>query len=337
MFSSKLYILALLVLQLPFPLLSTAAPSTTKASGSLPTLAPVSYANTSILTIEYYDSAPTDKSSPVAILVHGFPYSIDCYVYVVPKLVAQGYRVIVPSLRGYGGTRFLSPTTLRSSEQAALGKDIIDLMDTLQIDKATFVGFDWGTLAVNVAAALWPDRCSGMVAANSYIIQNRQTAWAVAPPSSIATRWYFYVFLTPQGYSALASDTKGWAETLWAKNSPKWKFKQEELDAASLAFYNEDYVDIVTFFYRYHLLYASGDPQYAELENELDKQPPIKVPSVTLDPDEDVVFQATNGSESAKFFLGPRSHHIINGVGEAIPLENPQAIVDAVLEVAKLK
>ncbi|EYB23331.1 hypothetical protein FG05_11361 [Fusarium graminearum] len=306
-------------------------------SSKLPKLSPVNHVNTSVLSIEYFDSAPNNKTAPVAILIHGFPYSIDSYVKVVPGLVEEGYRVLVPSLRGFGTTTFLSPTTLRSAEQAALGKDIIDLMDGLDIDKATFVGYDWGTVAVNTAAALWPDRCSGMVAANSYLIQNRQNAWAVTPPDSLATRWYFYVFLTPQGYSSLASDVKGWARALWSKNSPQWNFTEPELDVATLALQNADYVDIATNFYRNRLLYAPGDPQYSDLAYLLDQQPPITVPSVTLDPDQAVVFPATNGFSTAKFFTGPRVHYVVPGCGEAIPLEKPQVLVDAVLEVEKLR
>lgn len=325
---------AVLLLQLSAQLCS-AAPTTTH-SQPLPTISPIYYVNTSVLSIGYYDSAPRDKTSPVAILIHGFPYSIDVYVDTIPKLTRKGFRVIVPSMRGYSPTSFLSPTTPRSAEQAALGKDIIDLMDALDIKKAIFAGYDWGTVAVNVAAALWPDRCLGMVAANSYLIQNRQTAWAIAPPDSLAERWYFYVFLTPQGYSALASDTKGWAKTLWTKNSPYWKWTQPQLDAASLAFQNPDYVDIATNFYRNRLLYAPGDPHYAELAEQLDKQPPISVPSVTLDPDQAPVFPATNGSSTASHFTGPRVHRIIQGCGEAIPLQKPQVFADAVLEVAKL-
>lgn len=318
--------------------LSRAIPDTrTDINDALPTLSPTHHVKTSTLSIAYYDSAPQNKTAPVVILVHGFPYSIDSYVYTAPKLAVHGYRVIAPYLRGYGPTTFLSPTTLRSAEQAALGRDIIDLMDAIGIDKAIFAGYDWGTVAVNVAAALWPDRCSGMVAANSYLIQNRQTAWAIAPPASLATRWYFYVFLTPQGYSALTNDTRGWAETLWSRNSPKWKYTQAQLDAAVPAFRNPDYVDIATNFYRNRLLYASGDPTYATLANQLDKQPVIKVPSVTLDPDQAIVFPVTNGSNTAKYFAGPRVHHIVKGCGENIPLEQPQVFVDAVLELAQLR
>ncbi|UKZ78550.1 hypothetical protein TrVFT333_006296 [Trichoderma virens FT-333] len=305
-------------------------------SGLQRTLTPVRHANTSTLSIAYYDSAPGNSSAPVVVMIHGFPYSIDTYVDVVPKLVAQGFRLIVPYMRGYGTTTFLSPTTPRSAEQAALGKDIVDLMDSLDIDKAIFAGYDWGTVAVNAAAALWPGRCSGMVAANSYLIQNRQTAWAIAPPAALANRWYFYVFLTPQGFSALANDTRGWAETLWSKNSPQWNWTQAELDAAVPAFRNPDYVDIATNFYRNRLLYAPGDPAYAELADKLDSLPVIHAPSVTLDPDQAPVFPATDGSSTAQHFAGPRVHHIVHGCGENIPLQSPQVFADAVIEVAAL-
>lgn len=315
---------------------TTISPTLTRPNLSLPTLGPVHYAQTPSLSIEYYDSAPDNATAPVAILAHGFPYSIDTFVDVVPKLKIEGYRVIVPSLRGFGNTTFLSSSTPRSAEQAALGKDVIDLMDALKIQKAIFAGYDWGTVVVNVAAALWPDRCSGMVAANSYLIQNRETAWNVASASTYPVKWYYYVFLTPPGYNSLASDTKGWAKELWSKNSPNWTYTEAQLDAAALAFHNPDYVDIATNFYRNRLLYAPGDPSYAELANMLDKQPVITVPSVTLDPDQAVVFPATNGSATAKYFAGPRVHHIVMGCGENIPLERPKIFADAVLEVAQL-
>ncbi|KAJ5715717.1 uncharacterized protein N7483_012898 [Penicillium malachiteum] len=328
---------ALLITVLSLPSSCNAASAISTAVGSLPTLSPTSQHQTPTLSIEYYDSEPHGNStSPVAILIHGFPYSIDTYVNVVPKLTAKGYRVIVPSLRGFGGTTFLSPTTPRSAEQAALGKDVIDLMDALKIEKAIFAGYDWGTVVVNVAAALWPERCSGMVAANSYLIQNRETAWNIAPASSFPVKWYYYVFLTPFGYSSLANDTKGWADVLWSKNSPNWTFTESELDAASLAFHNRDYVDIATNFYRNRLLYATGDPAYADLANQLDKQPVITVPSVTLDPDQAVVFPATDGSATAKYFTGPRVHHIVKGCGENIPLQEPQMFADAIFEVSQL-
>ncbi|KAJ5639973.1 epoxide hydrolase [Penicillium longicatenatum] len=226
--------------------------------------------------------------------------------------------------------------TPRSAEQAALGKDIIDLMDALSIEKAILAGYDWGTVVVNVAAALWPNRCTGMVAANSYLIQDRETAWAIASASYFPVKWYYYVFLTPPGYASLANDTKGWAEVLWTRNSPNWTYTESQLGAAALAFHNPDFVDIATNFYRNRLLYAIGDPSYKDLANQLDKQPVITVPSVTLDPDQAVVFPATDGSATAKYFTGPRVHHIVKNCGENIPLQKPQAFADAIFQVSQL-
>jgi pimeloyl-ACP methyl ester carboxylesterase len=315
-------------------LLSTTAVASTQAS-SLQALAPLKYANTTTnLTVAYYESGPSNGTA--VILVHGFPYSIDAFGPVVPILVEKGYHVIVPYLRGYGETTFLYPWTARSAEQAALGSDIIALMDAIHLDKAIFAGYDWGTVAVNVAAALWPERCSGHVAANSYLIQNRSTAWVPLDPDSEALRWYYYVFLTARGEAALASNTRLWAEVLWQKNSVGWNFTQEYLDLTVVAFNNPDYVDIVLNFYRNRLLYSPGDPYYADLALKLDARPPIKARSVTFDPQDAVIFPPTNGSSTAKYFKGPRCHHILPGVAENVPYQAPQVFANAIFEVNQL-
>ncbi|KAH8797760.1 putative epoxide hydrolase [Xylogone sp. PMI_703] len=301
---------------------------------ALPQLAPLLYANTSTLRVAYYEAG--HSTGRAVILVHGFPYSIDAYASVVPILVQHGHRVIVPYMRGYGETTFLHPSTYRSAEQAALGSDIIDLMDALDIDKAIVAGYDWGTVAVNVAAALWPSRCIGMVAANSYLIQNRDTAWNPLDPDSEALRWYYYAFLTPRGAAGLASNPKEWAQVLWQKNSIGWNFTEEYLDLTARAFDNPDYVDIVLNFYRNRLLYAPGAAQYAYLAAKLDKLPPITVPSVTMDPSDSVIFPATNGSATSKYFTARRCHHIIPGVGENVPYQAPQVFARAILEVDAL-
>ncbi|PGH21300.1 hypothetical protein AJ80_03350 [Polytolypa hystricis UAMH7299] len=301
----------------------------------LPRLQPLKHVKTkSLLEVAYYEDGPLDGEA--VILIHGFPHDINVYIDVVPPLVKRGYRVIVPYLRGYGPTRFLKPDTHRSAEQAALGYDLVTLMDALKIKKAILGGYDWGTVVVNVVAALWPERCSGMVAANSYLIQDRNTAWVPANPEAESIRWYFYLFLTARGAAALAQDPKEMARLIWEKNSPGIPFTEAQLDRAAPAFNNPDYVDIVTHFYRNRLLYAPGDPAYATLAEKLDKQPRISVPSVTLDPLNAAPFPATNGSSTAKFFTGPRSHHTVENAGDILPQEAPQAFVDAVLEVAQM-
>lgn len=312
------------------PIVSNATPS------GLPRLQPVQHVQTdTLLNVGYYEGGPSDGE--VVILVHGNPYGIDVYVDVVPGLIEKGYRVIVPYIRGFGETTFLHPDTYRSSEQAALGSDLLSLMDALHIKKAILAGFDWGTVVVNVVAALWPERVSGMVAANSYLIENRDTAWVPSSPESESTKWYYYLFLTPVGYSSIALSPKEMARVLWEKNTyPAWNFTEADLDRAAIAFDNPDYVDVVVNFYRIRLLYAPGDPRYTTLAEALDKQPPISVPSVTLDPTDSVIFPPTNGSSTAQFFTGPRVHHIIPNCGENIPQQAPQAFIDAIVEVATL-
>ncbi|EED24028.1 hydrolase, putative [Talaromyces stipitatus ATCC 10500] len=314
--------------------------ATTKAvdagNTSLPWhLTPLKYANTStLLNVAYYEAGPPNGSA--VILVHGFPYSIDAFASVVPLLTGKGYRVIVPYLRGYGETSFLYPDTPRSAEQAALGSDLIALMDAIHIDKAIFAGYDWGTVVVNVAAALWPERCNGHVAANSYLIQNRSTAWVPLDPDSEALRWYYYVFLTARGAAGLASNPKAWARSLWQKNSIGWNFSEEYLDLTATAFENTDYVDIVLNFYRNRLLYAPGDPKYSALALRLDVQPPISARSVTFDPQNSVVFPPTNGTATAKYFTGSRCHYVLPNVGENVPYQAPKMFANAIFAVDNL-
>ncbi|EAW09017.1 alpha/beta hydrolase [Aspergillus clavatus NRRL 1] len=313
---------------------ATALNSISSNNGRLAPLKKATTASPSSLIVEYYEAGPS--SGPAVILVHGFPYSIDAFVSVVPLLVNQGYRVIVPYLRGYGGTRFVHPDTLRSAEQAALGYDIIALMDAIHLDTAICAGYDWGTVAVNVATALWPERCTRMVAANSYLIQNRSTAWQPSDPNSEATKWYYYLFLTPRGAAGLAEAPKEWTQTLWEKNSVGWNFTEEYLDLTVTSLLNPDFVDIAVNFYRNRLLYAPGDPAFVDLADKLDHQPPITVPSVTLDPENSVVLTPNNGSATAKFFTGPRCHYQIPDVGENIPYQAPKTFANAIMEVSRL-
>jgi pimeloyl-ACP methyl ester carboxylesterase len=287
------------------------------------------------LTVAYYDSGTVDGVT--VVLLHGFPYDINVYYDVVQSLTMYGYRTVVPYMRGFGGTRFNSPFTLRSAEQAALGKDVIDLMDAISVDRAIIAGYDWGTVAANVAVALWPERSIGMVAANSYLIQNRSTALQPSTPESEALKWYCYVFLTPRGFAGLVQWPKEWARVLWSKNSsPQWRFTESELDRAAVAFDNADYPEIVVDFYRKRFLYAPGDPKYADLADVLDSQPKIKVPSVTLDPADSPVLPLANASTAARFFAGPRAHHMLLETGENIPQQNQGDFTRAVFEVTEL-
>jgi pimeloyl-ACP methyl ester carboxylesterase len=307
----------------------------TAVSENDPRLQPLHYVNTSRLSIAHYEDGPIDGQT--VLLLHGWPYDINSYIEVAPALVKKGYRVIVPYLRGNGPTTFRFTDTFRSGEQAALGQDIIDFMDALHIPKAIFAGYDWGGRGACVAAALWPERCSGLVSVNSYLVQDLSVAWVPLDSQIEAGFWYFYYFLTPRGASALSQKPKDIARVVWTRNSPKWNFTELDLNRAAETFINPDYVSVVLHVYRHRLLYAPGDPDYAGLETLLLKQPTISVPTVTLDGLNDGNFPPTNGSSSAKYFTGPRVHHQIPDAGHNLPQEAPAAFVAAVEEVSKLK
>ncbi|KAG9501717.1 hypothetical protein J7337_007408 [Fusarium musae] len=298
-------------------------------------LEPLSHVNTTRLQVAYYEDGSSD--SQAVLLLHGWPYDIHSYTEVAPALVKQGYRVIVPYLRGNRPTTFLHIDTFRSGQQAALGYDIIELLDALNIKKAIFAGYDWGGRGACVAAALWPERCAGLVSVNSYLIQDLSKAWVPLDAKIEAGFWYLYYFLTPGGQAALAEHPKEIARAVWDKNSPEWNFTEADLDRAAETFINPDYISIVTHVYKHRLLYAPGDPDYSHIEKELLQQPVISVPTVTLDGLADGNFPPTNGSSSAKYFSGLRVHHQVPGAGHNLPQEKPGAFVNAVLEVASLR
>ena len=300
-----------------------------------PPLSPIKHVQTDLLDIAYYEAGPAD--GPVVVCCHGWPYDIHSYTEVVPELVRHGYRVIVPYLRGNGPTVFLHKDTFRSGEQAAFGADVIGLLDALRIPRAIFAGYDWGGRGLNVAAALWPERCAGLVSVNSYLIQDLDHALRPDPPETESSHWYFFYFLSERGRAGLTQNPKALARVVWTRNSPQWQFSDADLDRAAETFDNPDYVDIVLHNYRHRLLAAPGDPRYAPLRERLQKLPPITVPAVTLDGVADGSIPATDGSASAKFFTGPRVHHEVPGAGHNLPQETPKAFAAAVLEVATLR
>ena len=317
--------------------LALSSPSEFRPSLTSPTfrrLEPLHYVNTTRLQVAYYEDGPEDGQ--VILLLHGWPYDIHSYVEVAPALAASGYRVIVPYLRGNGPTTFLHPDIFRSGQQAALGYDIIELLDALEIPSAVFAGYDWGGRGGCVAAALWPERCDGLVSVNSYLIQDLSKAWIPLDANIEAGFWYFYYFLTPRGEAALSEHPQDIARVVWDKNSPKWNYTKEEFERAVETYVNPDYVDVVTHVYRHRLLYAPGDPDYENIERELRKQPVINVPAVTLDGLADGNFPPTDGSQSAAKFGGPRVHHQVDDAGHNLPQEKPQAFIDAVNEVVGL-
>ncbi len=300
----------------------------------LPRLGPVRTVPCRTLDVAYVEDGPSDGE--VVLLLHGFPYDIHSYVEVLPRLAAEGCRVVVPYLRGHGGTRFAHAAAPRSGEQAALGADLVELMDALHVERAVFAGYDWGARAGCVAAALWPARCTGLVSVNSYLVQDLAAAKTPGPPELEAGFWYFWYFSTERGEAGLRAHARAIAEVIWRRNSPAWSFDDVVLDRAAEAFENPDYVETVIHSYRHRLGLAPGHPDYAELQQRLDALPPISAPTVTLDGLADGNFPAADGSASASRFTGPRVHHRVPGAWHNLPQEAPDAFADAVLEVLSL-
>jgi pimeloyl-ACP methyl ester carboxylesterase len=288
---------------------------------------------TSDLRVAYLDAGPVD-GAPV-FLLHGFPYDVHSYTEVIPLLVRAGRRVIVPYLRGHGGTRSRTDAG-RSGEQAALGADLIALQDALGMPQATYAGYDWGGRAACIAAALWPDRCTGVVSVNGYLIQNIAAAATPIAPALEAGFWYFYYFATERGRAGLTANREEIARVIWTRNSPLWSFSDTDLARTAQAFSNPDYVEIVIHSYRHRLGLAPGHPRYAALDRRLAELPAVTVPAVTLDGAADGNFPATDGTGYAAHFTGAHAHHIVPRAGHNLPQEAPGAFADAVLEVAGL-
>ncbi|MEV1026738.1 alpha/beta hydrolase [Streptomyces sp. NPDC050264] len=311
------------------------AAATTAAASTGPIaydLGPVRRIRTAVLDIAYHDVGPA-HGKPV-ILLHGWPFSpVGSYAEVAPALARRGYRCYVPYLRGHGQTRFLRADTFRSGQQAALGSDLIDFMDVLRVPRALFAGYDWGGRAADVAAALWPERCTGLVSVNGYLIQNLAAAQEPMVPAIEEGSWYFFYFLTERGRKGLQRDREGLARVVWHRNSPEWRFTEAEFAQAAEAWSNLDHVDVVIHSYRHRLAAAPGDPRYAEPERRLLDQPKITVPTVTLDGRADGVTPPTDGSGYAAHFSGPWTHHVVPGAGHNLPQERPGAFAAAILEV----
>ena len=294
---------------------------------------PLRHIDAGVLDIAYYEEGPAD--GPVVMLLHGFPYDIHSYVDVAPLLAANGCRAIVPYLRGYGPTRFLDKATPRSGEQAAIGADLMALMDSLGVKRAVFAGYDWGGRAACVAAALWPDRCLGLVSVNSYLIQDIARAMVPVKPEREVPLWYQYYFQLERGRAGLAANRREIARILWRQWSPNWRFDDVTFDRTALAHDNPDYVDIVIHSYRHRFGLAGGDPQYADVQRRLAVLPAITVPAITLDGDADGVAPPTDGTASAARFTGRRTHRVIPRAGHNLPQEEPEAFAAAVMELIK--
>jgi pimeloyl-ACP methyl ester carboxylesterase len=284
-----------------------------------------------VLEIAYAESGPMD--GPPVFLMHGFPYDIHAYAEVLPILAQAGCRVIVPYLRGYGSTTFLSPSTPRSGEQAALGADLLALMDALAIPQALLAGYDWGGRAACVVAALWPERCRGLVSFNSYNIQNIAQALVPDSPENEHRLWYQYYFHSERGRAGLEKDRRAVTYLLWKQWSPTWIFNADTFEQSARAFDNPDFVEVVIHSYRHRFGLLNGDPAYAEIEARLATQPAITVPTITFDGADDGVRLPSIIWPHAQRFTGMRSHRVVPGVGHNMPQEVPTVFANAVLEL----
>ncbi|WP_412778270.1 alpha/beta fold hydrolase [Thalassospira lucentensis] len=285
-----------------------------------------------VLSISYVDIGP--KSGIPVVLVHGWPYDIYSYAEVAQKLATKGYRVIVPYLRGYGGTRFLSPDTVRNAQQSVFAVDTIALMDALGIKKAILGGFDWGARTVNIMAALWPERCQAMVSVSGYLIGSQDGNAKPLPPRAELAWWYQFYFATERGRIGYQTNTTEFNKLIWQLASPKWEFDEETFQRTAASFDNPDHVEIVIHNYRWRLGLAEGEAQYDALEEKLAKMPMITVPSITLE-------GAANGAPHpdpkayAGKFAGKYKHRTIGGaIGHNFPQEAPDEFANAIIEVA---
>jgi pimeloyl-ACP methyl ester carboxylesterase len=283
------------------------------------------------LNVGYVEAGPSD--GPVAMLLHGWPYDIHSFVDVAPLLAANGYRVIVPYLRGYGTTTFLSTDTFRNAQPSAVALDIVSLMDALQVDKAIFGAFDWGARTANIIAALWPERVKAMVSVSGYLIGSQQAGKLPLPPGAELQWWYQYYFATERGRAGYDKYRHDFSKLIWQIASPSWNFDEATFDRSAASFDNPDHVNIVIHNYRWRLALADGDPKYDDLENQLAAGPVISVPTVTLEGDANGAPHA-DASAYANKFSGAYAHRTITGgIGHNLPQEAPQAFADAIMEV----
>ncbi|MGZ3533261.1 MAG: alpha/beta fold hydrolase [Vulcanimicrobiaceae bacterium] len=308
--------------------INPAAMTATKP-GTNTSFASLKQINAGVLNIGYAEAGPAD--GPAVVLLHGWPYDIHSYVDVAPLLASAGYRVIVPYLRGYGPTRFLSSGTFRNGQQSVVAVDIINLMDALKIKKAIIGGFDWGSRTAAIMAALWPERCNGLVAVSGYLITNVMAQQQPLPPKAELGWWYQYYFATERGRLGYSENRNDFNKLIWTIVSPKWDFDDATFNRTAASFENPDHVSIVIHNYRWRLGLAKGDPKYDDLENRLFQGPVIAVPTITIASDFDGA--AADGSSYRNKFSGKYSHRILKGIGHDVPQEAPQAFAKAIVDV----
>jgi pimeloyl-ACP methyl ester carboxylesterase len=304
------------------------APSAVAASTAFGVLKQI---DAGLLDVGYVDTGPAD--GPTVLLLHGWPYDIHTYADVAPLLAGRGYRVLVPFLRGYGTTRFLSEETFRNGEQAALALDAIAFLDALDVDQALVAGCDWGARTADILAALWPERYKALVSVSGYLIGSQQANQAPLPPENELQWWYQFYFATERGRAGYEKHTREFAKLIWRLASPEWRFDDATFERSAASFDNSDHVAIVIHNYRWRLGLAEGEAEYDELEQQLAQAPDISVPAITLEGDANGAFHPDPSGYAAKF-TGRYSHRKIEGgIGHNLPQEAPQAFVDAIVDV----
>jgi pimeloyl-ACP methyl ester carboxylesterase len=308
------------------------APLPAVKPGTHTSFSPLKQIDAGLLNVGYAEAGPAN-GAPV-ILLHGWPYDIYSFADVAPALASAGYRVIVPYLRGYGTTRFLSSDTVRNGQQAVVAADIIAFMDALKIDKATIGGFDWGARTANIVAALWPERCKAMVSVSGYLIGSQAAGKAPLPPQAELQWWYQYYFATERGREGYDKYRHDFSKLIWKLASPKWNFDDATFNRSAAAFDNPDHVAVVIHNYRWRLGLVQGEAKYDDVEKKLADFPVISVPTITLEGD-------ANGaphpepSSYAKKFSGKYEHrNVTGGIGHNLPQEAPQAFAQAIVDVA---
>jgi pimeloyl-ACP methyl ester carboxylesterase len=309
------------------------APQTSLVSGTGTSFGSLKQIDAGLLNVGYAEAGPAE--GPAVILLHGWPYDIHSFVDVAPLVASAGYRVIVPYLRGYGSTRFLSSETVRNGQQSVVALDTIALMDALKIEKATLAGFDWGARTADIIAALWPERCKALVSVSGYLIGSQEAGKAPLPPAAELQWWYQFYFATERGRIGYDRNRREFAKLIWRLASPKWKFDDATFDRTAESFDNPDHIAIVIHNYRWRLAVAEGESKYDDLERKLAAAPPISVPTITLEGDANGAPHPDPGAY-AKKFTGKYANRIIKGgVGHNLPQEAPRAFADAVINIGQ--
>ncbi len=308
---------------------SALGPSSSEGSGK--SFGAIRHINAGALDVAYAEAGPA--TGPVVILLHGWPYDIHSFVDVAPLLAARGYRVIVPHLRGYGPTRFLSNDAVRNGQPAAVASDLVALMDALHIEKAVLAGFDWGARTANVVAALWPERCKAMVSVSGYLIGSQKAGMAPLPPDGEFQWWYQFYFATERGRAGYDKYRREFAKLIWRQASPKWNFDDATFDRSAAAFDNPDHVAIAIHNYRWRLGLADGERKYDDLEKRLAEAPVIGVPTITMEGDANGAPHLEPGAYRGKFSGKYEHRNVSGGIGHNLPQEAPEAFAKAVIDV----